>query len=260
MRVHHTKKHGESLTYTTRTCDHCGEEYEVREWWEDASRFCSPKCNTEEEREAQIPDKRLSDEEWCRQRYCEQDMSLESIAEICGAGATSVSNWLKYHGIDVTGPGGVPVGDVERLRKKEWLQKAYIDDERPISDIAESLSVSKRTVFNWLRRHEIETRDRSTCYTQQGTVYGEGWSEEKRERVRRRDNRCCQGCGLSEEDHLERHGERLHVHHIQPAKTFDSPQKRNSVDNLIALCCTCHHSKWEPMAPLRPDTRQETVN
>lgn len=74
--------------------------------------------------------------------------------------------------------------------------------------------------------------------------YGDGWDEEKREYVRARDNRECQHCGMSEQRHQNRFGERLHVHHLVPAEAFDSDEHRNDVRNLVALC-RLHHRTWE---------------
>lgn len=82
--------------------------------------------------------------------------------------------------------------------------------------------------------------------------YGKGWNKTKREAVRERDNHECQHCGLDGETHVERHGRKLDVHHITPARKFDDPLERNAMDNLITLCQgQCHHT-WEEMAPLRP--------
>lgn len=81
--------------------------------------------------------------------------------------------------------------------------------------------------------------------------YGKGWNEQKREKVRERDNRQCQTCGMSESEHLDEFGRRLDVHHIQPAREFDDPEARNSLENLVSLCVLCHR-KAEQTAPLLP--------
>lgn len=85
-------------------------------------------------------------------------------------------------------------------------------------------------------------------------LYGEGWNEEKKERVRERDGGECQhpGCGMTGAEHRDRYGGRLHVHHIVKARQFDDPAERNAEGNLITLCAP-HHRTWEQLAPLRPD-------
>lgn len=80
--------------------------------------------------------------------------------------------------------------------------------------------------------------------------YGEGWNDRKKEAVRDRDDRRCQGCGMEEAEHIEIYGQKLQVHHITPARKFDNPDDRNAEDNLTTLCIPCHH-KWEGI-PLRP--------
>jgi len=82
-------------------------------------------------------------------------------------------------------------------------------------------------------------KDRYTGY------YGTSW-EAIRQRVLERDNRQCQQCGLSDEAHRDRGdlfppGGGLHIHHRVKAKEFDSRQEANSLDNLVALCASCHY-------------------
>lgn len=81
--------------------------------------------------------------------------------------------------------------------------------------------------------------------------YGEGWTPKKRERVRERAGRRCEGCGMPEAELLEQSNRKLHVHHKIPAKKIDDPEERNAVENLTALCIGCHR-KAESMAPLYP--------
>jgi len=80
--------------------------------------------------------------------------------------------------------------------------------------------------------------------------YGKGWTKAKKKAIRERDGRECQVCGLSQQEHIEDLGFKLHVHHIVPARLFSNPQKRNDPDNLITLCAECHR-RWEGI-PLRP--------
>lgn len=84
-------------------------------------------------------------------------------------------------------------------------------------------------------------------------TYGSGWNDRKRERVRERDGRRCQNCGRTEEEHLDLYGQKHAVHHIQKARSFDDPERRNRMENLVTLCTTYEcHNRWEEMSPLRP--------
>lgn len=80
--------------------------------------------------------------------------------------------------------------------------------------------------------------------------YGPNWFEQ-RDRALKRDNHQCQACSVTEKEHLDEHGEELHVHHIIPARNFgDDFERMNALENLVTLCRNCH-SKWEGI-PLRP--------
>lgn len=63
--------------------------------------------------------------------------------------------------------------------------------------------------------------------------YGSEWNT-IRKKVLRRDGNHCQVCGAAG-------GEQpLHVHHIQPFKSFTSRETANQLQNLITLCSSCH--------------------
>jgi 5-methylcytosine-specific restriction endonuclease McrA len=52
----------------------------------------------------------------------------------------------------------------------------------------------------------------------------------------RRDAQTCQNCGKQ-----PLHSYQLHVHHIQPAYTFNGDyESANKLTNLITLCIPCH--------------------
>lgn len=66
---------------------------------------------------------------------------------------------------------------------------------------------------------------------------GPNWSSQ-RKNARRRDNYCCQRCGISESELYRQ----LDVHHIKPFHTFDPADYRraNALENLVCLCNLCH--------------------
>lgn len=69
-----------------------------------------------------------------------------------------------------------------------------------------------------------------------GPSYGPNWYGQ-RKKVRSRANYCCQHCGISE----KKLGKQLDVHHLIPFRTFNGDYKlANRLDNLIALCNSCH--------------------
>ena len=80
--------------------------------------------------------------------------------------------------------------------------------------------------------------------------YGPNWTSQRR-RALERDGYECQDerCELTEAAHLERYGQGLEVHHLQPLRTFrDGDQlnheRANRLENLITLCRP-PHVEWE---------------
>jgi 5-methylcytosine-specific restriction endonuclease McrA len=91
--------------------------------------------------------------------------------------------------------------------------------------------------------------------------YGSNWSDQREEALARDEYECqIPTCRMSREEHLKRHNSDLHVHHITPRRYFVGDDgelnegEANRLDNLITLCAP-HHHYWEPITPLRPDTR-----
>lgn len=78
--------------------------------------------------------------------------------------------------------------------------------------------------------------------------YGPSWPRQRRRAVGRDDEECVL-CGLSRDDHRERHGQDLHVHHKKPLREFgvENHEEANRLDNLVTLCRTCH-AQVEPLA------------
>jgi len=74
---------------------------------------------------------------------------------------------------------------------------------------------------------------------------------ENRKMALQRDNKNCQSCGLSNQDHVKEYGHGLHVNHIQPLASFDVPGDAHDLQNLVSLCIQCHRD-WEGV-PLKPE-------
>lgn len=68
-----------------------------------------------------------------------------------------------------------------------------------------------------------------------GTIpyYGPDW-DSVAAKVRSRDQHTCQHCGLQQTRPA------LHVHHMQPLRSFDATDSGNAMSNLITLCRRCH--------------------
>lgn len=61
-----------------------------------------------------------------------------------------------------------------------------------------------------------------------------------RQKVRARDDYCCQRCELTQKQSLEQYGCKLHVHHIVPRRQFETQEEANKMNNLTSLCPKCH--------------------
>ena len=51
-------------------------------------------------------------------------------------------------------------------REKDFLYKEYIENNRSADDIARELKIDQKTVWTWLKKHNIQTRARGTDYGQ----------------------------------------------------------------------------------------------
>jgi len=65
--------------------------------------------------------------------------------------------------------------------------------------------------------------------------YGQRWWRIRRQALER-DDYECQYCGTSAEEL----GRNPDVHHRQPVRSFDQPEDAHTMDNVIALCRSCH--------------------
>lgn len=80
----------------------------------------------------------------------------------------------------------------------------------------------------------IERLRAGNQWTADPNRYGSNWPR-LREKILLRDGYTCRGCGAKPEVSS------LHVHHIQPFKSFLDPDLANSPSNLVTLCRSCHN-------------------
>lgn len=119
---------------------------------------------------------------------------------------------------------------VVAYRKLRWFTREHIGggqvDMPPcqLDTVGYWLSINE-TVVNELRKELLWNADAND--------YGKDW-QRIRSKVLERDGYHCKVCGAS--DVLQP----LHVHHIQPFKTFVSLEAANALSNLITLCPACH--------------------
>lgn len=185
----------------------------------------------------------------------EKGLSLTAAGERLGCTRPTIARWADRLGVKWDTP--------EPWESEERLLELYEGKGLTTYEVADELGCDQKTVLNWMDEYGIERRDpperppllrgRDSPHWKGGEFpYGEGWDDSKKATVRERDDYRCQECGISQTEHLELNGQKLHVHHIRPAREFDDPAERNAKDNLITLCKNCH-PRWELMAPLAPE-------
>lgn len=110
-------------------------------------------------------DRRYRDSEWLREKYVEQDKTVDEIANMCGVAASTISTWARKFGF-----GGrqrdYDLSDVDIPNQAPWkdgdlLRRLYTEKKMSTNDIAFELDCSATTVRNWLQSHGIDIRSLS---------------------------------------------------------------------------------------------------
>jgi DEAD/DEAH box helicase domain-containing protein len=91
------------------------------------------------------------------------------------------------------------------------------------------------TVGYWISLNEATVTDLKDkmLWSEGANDYGTGW-DAIRQRVLQRDEQRCQVCGYAGS------AQPLHVHHVQPFRSFTNREAANQLQNLITLCPNCH--------------------
>jgi hypothetical protein len=101
--------------------------------------------------------KELADKEWLRKRYIDDLKTMQQIADEIGCNKTSVSRALIRHGVGRRRH----TSRFEKLNDKEWLRKAYVDDERSTYDIAREAGTTPGNIVSHLETLGIQRRTSS---------------------------------------------------------------------------------------------------
>jgi len=91
------------------------------------------------------------------------------------------------------------------------------------------------TIGYWISLNEetVNNLKDQMLWNSEHNDYGQDW-DKIRQRVLNRDGHRCQVCGAADSVRP------LHVHHIQPFRSFTNLESANQLQNLITLCPTCH--------------------
>ena len=100
-------------------------------------------------------------------------------------------------------------------------------------DMPEEILETKACAIVLKEELRSELRD-SLIWNSDKNDYGPDW-DRIRKSVMERDHFECTLC------HTKDSVSKLHVHHIQPYRTFSDKSKANALENLVTLCPDCHH-------------------
>lgn len=126
--------------------------------------------------------KRYHDEDWLRQQYTSEQRSMGEIGEMCGVSSGTIHNWIEKFGIQSrTRSEARTDGDVTKLHNKDWLEREYVENLKPATEIADSCGVTPDTVYSWLRKHgmEVRTTSESACGEALEKLNDADWLREK---------------------------------------------------------------------------------
>lgn len=110
--------------------------------------------------------------------------------------------------------------EIDRNRKAALNNKFFICSNECRSKYAQKLYSGKNNP-NWLGGMAFDD-------------YPWYFNEKLKHKIRQRDNFICQCCGMTEEEHVEKYGKCLTIHHI------DYNKKNCEKKNLITVCIGCN--------------------
>lgn len=182
---------------------------------------------------------------WLRKQYWDNELSMSEIADGLSIDYGHVQTAMDRWDIERRSNGH------NKLKDSEWLEEQYVGKSRTGHAIGKELGVSGNTVYVWLERHGIETRNphaegaENPRFKGGERYYGPNWDEQREQRIEY-DNHECQRCGMKREEHREEFRGDIHVHHIKPKNEFlDGSEldweEANAMSNLITLCQDCHY-------------------
>lgn len=196
-----------------------------------------------------------TDAEWLREKYHTEELSESEIAELSDVGKSTIHYWLERHNIERRSK-----SDSAKLRmeKNPELARKLIKSgtkalekhgsnpkeemtEREFEEFKTRLSNDRMGEDNPMAGRTGPDHPRWEPDKAPHRFYSSKKWEETRQEVLERDNHKCRVCGMTNEEHNERNGKDLHVHHIHPISAGGG---RFDTENLITLCNT-DHKEWE---------------
>jgi len=234
-RQHHTKVHGEPLD--NRTCSGCGDGFydpkARREYCDD----CDPNAgrNNGNWRGA----KEETECERCGSTFEYYPSNKDGV--YCPDCVERADEFL--------GTPYAEVADAERQTKR----CGYCGTEQEVlqSEIERGHGrfCSRECLSEWMSENRVG--DEHHQWKPGDVEYSGEWWSVRREALER-DEHQCQRCGKTAEEI----GREPDVHHLTPVREFEEPQEAHVIENVVALCRSCHASVENgDTDPPEPDRR-----
>lgn len=190
--------------------------------------------------------------------------SLREVATLVGLGSNTVKRKLLAHGIVLRDKNQSDKDKNNWWQNYDYLNEAYVHQERSTTDIGKVVNASSRTVLAWLTRLNIPTRPTGGAYKKGTTMSAESrrkMSAAKRGKYTGSSNSNWKGAQIPDEVRQRRSydtkiwreaclkrddfkctlcgsAEKLHVHHI--LEFADYPERRWDINNGKTVCVFCH--------------------
>lgn len=276
MKHHHSRTHGESIAGVNKECELCGSIFNVDPHRSDEARFCSNECQIKWQSESGIHDGDNNSAykngyitlvcEWCSEefeiphyrkdnrRFCDKDCRSEWMSEYMSGKDSPLYDRVTLN-CSVCGdefdvpPSHAPNrnccsrGCMGKVRKSKWTGKSNPNYSDYITNICCECGdeFDVKPSASTYRKHCSQD-----CYSQSMMVDAKKFPYDKsewrkiRSEIILRDDEKCSSCSMTREEHRQTFGVDLHVHHIQPIRTYNDTKNAHSKSNLITLCASCH--------------------
>ena len=239
VKVHHSRKHGESIAGVQTECAGCGSVITraPNEIEQSERHFCDSECMAKEKsnrmstivectwcgdeikrRDSKVADRNFCDYD-CMSNWFSENKTGENASQWNGGSVTTSCDWCG-----------------EKIEKTAWKASQY-----------DHTFCDRKCQSNWCSEEFSGNGNPSWSGGASGW-YGPSWKKQRRKAIQRDGERCAL-CGLSRSDHYDVYDVDLHVHHKTPFKNFgiENHESANRLENLITVCRSCH-DQIEPVS------------
>lgn len=226
----------------------------------------------------------LKNKEWLKQKYIDEQLTGQQIADLLDCTKHPVMKALKKHGLTAR----LHTSKYPQLNDKDWLRQKYVDEKLSLNQIATIVGTKAGTIHSALTHMKIITRNHKEGW---GTKFPDGrygeiasnWRggisaiydavrtcteyKEWRKAVFKRDHYTCvqENCGSKDQieaDHIKQFAVIIRENNIRSMEDALACTELWDINNGRTLCHECHletesHSKRLEPINLENDTRTE---